>query len=162
MSFFLLPVLWVFWGWGVFDSATVEVLPRESIRYAYLPSVGDYGKVADKQKEVRTLLLRQGILPGEDITLIERDPRTTPVAQRVARAGVVIGKEVRTAPPLLEGQLPPRQAVVVKVRAHPVVAYGKTYKALLDYLQAHGMSLRLPVVETLHDSTLSIEMALPS
>lgn len=160
--FFLLPVLGVFWLWGAFTSPTVEVLPREAVRYAYLVSEGDYSKVGDKQQEVRTLLRQQGIDAGQDITLIEHDPRTTPAPKRRARAGVVIGDAARPLPPLLEDRLPPRQAVVVKARAHPFLAYGKAYGALLDYLEAHRMALRLPVVETTRDSTLIIEMVLPS
>lgn len=157
---FLLPLLVVFWWWGAFSSPEVEVLQRSPIHYAYLLSEGDYSKVDDRQSEVSTLLKQQGIAAGQAITLIEHDPRTTPGSKRQARAGVKIDANAHPQPPLLEGNLPARRAVVVSARAHPFVAYGKAYGALLGYIESHGIPLRLPVAETTRDNTLTIEMTL--
>lgn len=158
LLFFLLPVLLVFWWWGAFSTPEVNVMQREAVRYAYLVSEGDYSKVEEKQREVGDLLQKQGIEAGRAITLIENDPRTTSATARRARAGIMIGAEAHPAAPLLEDALPPRRALVVSARAHPFLAYGKAYGALLDYLKTHGMMLRLPVAETTQDNTLTIEM----
>lgn len=158
---FALPLLLVFWWWGAFTSPAVENLPRPALRYAYLISEGDYSKVEDRQYEVRDLLKQQGIAAGQAITLIEHDPRITPGAQRQAQAGIMIASDAPALKaPLQNGQLPERRALVVKARAHPFLAYGKAYGALLDYLKAQNIVLRLPVAETTHDNTLTIEMAL--
>jgi hypothetical protein len=157
---FLLPILVVFWWWGAFTTPAVETLSRNAMRYAYLVSEGDYSKVEERQREVLDLLKQQGIAAGQAITLIENDPRTTPASQRHARAGVIISAGPQLKAPLLDGNLPQRRALVVSARAHPFFAYGKAYGALLDYLERHNMALRLPVAETTHDSTLTIEMAL--
>ena len=158
--FFLLPVVLAFWWWGAFATPEVAVAQRDAVRYAYLVSEGDYSKVEDKHKEVLDLLGQQGVRAGQPITLIESDPRTVPGPQRRARAGITIDRAARLAAPLLEGGLPDRRSVVVHARAHPFLAYGKAYGALLDYLDAHGLVLRLPVAETTRDSTLTVEMVL--
>jgi effector-binding domain-containing protein len=157
---FLLPLLVVYWWWGAFSTPGIKVLPRDAVHYAYLISEGDYSKVEEHQNEVRTLLEKQAIVAGRPITLIEHDPRIIPAAQRHAQAGILIADGTHPMAPLLEGSLPARQSLVVSVRAHPFLAYGKAYGALLDYLKQHGMKLRLPVAETTRDSTLTIEMAL--
>ena len=157
---FLLPLLWTFWWWGAFNQPKLEITQRKGIHYAYLVSDGEYSKIEDRQKEVYDLLKHQGIEPGQFVTLIERDPRNTPSSQRRAQAGVEIAPAAHPIAPLMEGVLPDRQALVVSARAHPFIAYGKVYGALLDHLKTHGMSLHLPVLETTHDNTLTIEMTL--
>ena len=158
---FVLPLLLVFWWWGAFSTPVVENLPRPAVRYAYLISEGDYSKVEDRQYEVRDLLKQQGVAAGQAITLIEDDPRMTPGAKRRAQAGVMIAADAPALKaPLQDGWLPERRALVVSARAHPFLAYGKAYGALLDYLKAQNAALRLPVAETTHDNTLTIEMAL--
>lgn len=158
---FALPLLAVFWKWGGFNAASVDTLSRPALRYAYLVSVGDYSKVDERQREVQQLLKQQGVTAGHPVTLIEDDPRTTPGSKRRARAGIVIDAAApQLKPPLLDGSLPERHALVVSAKGHPFVVYGKTYGALLDRLKADRLELRLPVAETTRDSTLTIEMAL--
>lgn len=157
---FILPILVVFWWWGAFSTPDVQTLRLPAQHYAYLVSEGDYSKVEDKHHEVKDMLKQQGIEAGQMITLIEDDPRSTPSTKRRAQAGVVIAPQARPAPPLLIGDLPERQAVVVNARGHPFFVYGKAYGALLDYLKQHGMNLQLPVAETVHKNTLTIEMTL--
>lgn len=158
---FLLPLLLIFWWWGAFSAATIDQLPRPAVRYAYLVSEGEYSKAEDRQNEVLKLLEQQGIVAGQPITLIEDDPRSTPGAKRHAQAGIMISQDAPALqPPLLDGRLPERQALVASARGHPFIVYGKAYGALMDYLKAHHLALRLPVAETTHDNTLTIEMTL--
>jgi hypothetical protein len=158
---FLLPLLLVFWWWGAFNTATVEKLSRPAVRYAYLISEGEYSKAEDKQNEVLRLLKQQGIAAGQPITLIEDDPRATPAPKRHAQAGILIAQDAPALKaPLLDGNLPERQVLVVSARGHPFLVYGKAYGALMDVLKAQNMRLRLPIAETTHDNTLTIEMTL--
>lgn len=135
-------------------------MPRHAVHYAYLVSTGDYSKVEERQHEVRDLLKQQSIAAGQALTLIEHDPRTTPATQRKALAGVVIAGDAHPRPPLSEGTLPEREALVVSARGHPFFVYGKAYGALLDYLKQQGLALHLPIAETTRENTLTIEMAL--
>lgn len=157
---FLLPLLVVFWWWGAFAAPEVNILPREAVHYAYLVSEGDYSKVEDRQREVREQLKQQKIEDGQAITLIETDPRTTPVEKRRARAGIVVAVDAHPIPPLLEDTLPAQKRLVVSARGHPFVVYGKAYGALLEYLKQHALDLQLPVAETTRSNTLTIEMTL--
>jgi len=157
---FVLPILVVFWWWGAFSTPDVQTLQRPALRYAYLVSEGDYSKVEDKQREVGDMLKQQGIEAGQAITLIEDDPRNTPAAKRRAQAGVVISAQANPKTPLLVGDLPERRALIVSAKGHPFFVYGKAYGALLNYLDQHGMKLQLPVAESTHANTLTIEMAL--
>jgi effector-binding domain-containing protein len=158
---FVLPLLLVFWWWGAFTTPVVENLSRPALHYAYLISEGDYSKVEDRQHEVRDLLKQQGIVAGQAITLIEDDPRTTPGSRRRAQAGIMIAENTPALKmPLMAGTLPERRALVVSARAHPFLAYGKAYGALLEYIKGKNIALHLPVAETTHDNTLTIEMAL--
>lgn len=158
---FLLPLLLVFWWWGAFNTATIDKLPRPAVRYAYLISEGEYSKAEDKQNEVLKLLKQQSIAAGQPITLIEDDPRSTPGAKRHAQAGIMISPDASPLQaPLLDGRLPERQSLVISARGHPFIAYGKAYGVLMDYLKVQNLALRLPVAETTHDNTLTIEMTL--
>jgi len=157
---FVLPILIVLWWWGAFSTPAIQVLLRPSLHYAYLVSEGDYSKVEDKHREVQDMLKQQGIKAGQAVTLIQDDPRSTSAAKRHAQAGIIISAQSHPAAPLLEGRLPERQAVVINARGHPFFVYGKAYGALLDYLQQNGMKLQLPVAETAHNNTLTIEMTL--
>lgn len=159
---FLLPVLVVLWWWGLFRSATVEVAERGPYRYAYLEAQGAYGKLSSKQQEVAFELRKQGIAAGSPITIIYDDPRSTPTAERKARTGYLIDAAAMPAPPLAAESLPVRRVVVAQVKAHPLLAYGKVYSALLDYSKQQGTPLRLPTLEIYRASVLSVEMPLGS
>lgn len=157
---FVLPVTAMLWWWGLFSSTTVEVAQRGGYRYVYLEAQGVYSKLADKQKEVRFQLERQGIKPGAEFTLMLSDPRDTPSDQLKARTGYLIGAQDQPKEPLLVGEIPLRQVAVAQIKAHPLLAYGKTYAALLDYAKQHDTTLHLPTVEIFEHSVLSVEMPL--
>jgi hypothetical protein len=47
--------------------------------------------------------------------------------------------------------------VLVRVKAQPLLAPGKAYSSLLDYLDEHHMKLNLPTVELYQDGVLTLE-----
>jgi DNA gyrase inhibitor GyrI len=157
---FVFPILGVLWWWGMLASASIEVLELAPQRYAYLSAQGAYSKLSTKRSEVAEALHQQGYAPRRSLTLIYDDPRTTPTDQRRARTGFVIAADTPIRAPLIADTIPARRALVAKVRAHPLFAYGKAYAALLDYLEQHGKSLRMPTLEFYDGSVLTVEMTL--
>lgn len=157
---FAIPTLLVLWWWGLFASADITVATTAAQHYAYVEARGAYSGLAAKQREVGIALRRQGILPGAEFTLILDDPRSTPRQQLQARTGYLIGPADVPLPPIQMDTIPARKALISSVRAHPLLAYGKAYGALLDYSRQHGLTLRLPTVERYRDSVLTVEMPL--
>ncbi|SNR61953.1 hypothetical protein SAMN05192560_0174 [Methylobacillus rhizosphaerae] len=157
---FLLPVTAVLWWWGLFASATVEIAERGDYRYAYLDAEGPYSKLSSKQEDVLHTLVEQKIQPGPEITLIFSDPRTTPYKELHARAGFIVDADAKPVAPLKVDTVPMRQVLVASIKAHPLLAYGKTYSKLLEYVKSKGTNLNLPTVEIVDDSVLTVEMPL--
>lgn len=157
---FLLPTLLVLWWWGLFRSATIKVAERGPYHYAYLEAQGAYSKLASRQQEVAFELRKQGIAAGSSFTLILDDPRTTKTDERHARTGYLIDTGATPRPPLAVETIPARRVVVVQIKAHPLIAYGKAYGTLLDYSKKQGEGLHMPTVEIYSSSVLSVEMPL--
>lgn len=157
---FVIPVSAMLWWWGLFSTAKVEVAERGGYRYAYLDAQGVYSKLTSKQNEVLFELKRQGINPGAQVTLILTDPRTTPHDALQARTGFMVAANAMPVSPLKVEDVPKRQVAVAHIKAHPLLAYGKTYSALLDFAAEHNISLQLPTLEIYDASVLSVEMPL--
>lgn len=157
---FLIPILLVLWWWGLFSTAEVEIAERGNYRYAYLEAEGPYSKLSSKQEEVLHELVEQKIKPGPEITLIFSDPRTTPYKELHARAGFIIDADAQPVAPIQVDTVPLRKVFVAKIKAHPLLAYGKTYSKVLDFVEAKDTTLNLPTVEIVDDSVLTVEMPL--
>ena len=156
---FLLPVIGIFWWWGAFATVTVETAQRGPYHYAYLEFTEDYAKLPDNQQEVIHEFQLQNITRGAAINLLLDDPRTTPRKEQTARIGYLIEPGVMVRAPLKLGDVPARTVLMARVRAHPRLAPGKVYAALLQYLKEHGMKFNLPTVEIYQNSEMTVEMA---
>ncbi|MFA5242383.1 MAG: AraC family transcriptional regulator [Sulfuricella sp.] len=154
---FVLPLVLIFWWWGGFNQARFELAQRGPYHYAYMPQKGDYYKLPEKQQEVLNLLKQQGVPAGAAITLLLNDPRTTPKRDWSAQVGYLVAAGARVSEPLAMGSVPVRQVVLVRVKAQPLLAPGKAYSSLLDYLDEHHMKLNLPTVELYQDGVLTLE-----
>jgi len=157
---FLLPVIAVLWWWGLFSSATLTVGTAGDYRYAYLDAQGVYSKLVKKQDEVLFELKKQNITPGAEVALLMSDPRTTPSDDLMAQAGFMIGKDANPLPPLKVNTIHKREVVIAEIKAHPLLAYGKVYSALLEYAKQHNTGLHLPTLEMYEHSILRVEMPL--
>jgi DNA gyrase inhibitor GyrI len=144
---------------GGFASAKVEEnLVRGPYHYAYLEHSGDYAKLPDKQMEALRALRAQGVAHGAAITLMQGDPRTSAKAMLKAQTGYLVEAGASVREPLRLADVPVRPVIAVHLRAHPRLATGKAYAALLKYLEGHGMKLKLPTLEIYQNSTLTVEM----
>ncbi len=156
---FAAPLVGIFWWVGGFSSARVETNQvRGPYHYAYLEHSGDYAKLPDRQLEALRALQAQGVAHGAAITLMQSDPRTTAQGKLTAQTGYLVETGVSVREPLKLADIPARPVIVVQLRAHPRLAVGKAYAALLKYLDGHGMKLKLPTLEIYQNSTLTVEM----
>ncbi len=154
---FVLPLILVFWWWGGFSQASFELVQRGPYHYAYMSQKGDYYKLPEKQMEVLKNLQQQGVPAGASITLLLNDPRTTPKKEWSAQVGYLVDAGAKVSDPLAIGSVPERQVLLVRVKAQPLLAPGKAYSALLDYLEKHQMKLNLPTVELYQEGVLTVE-----
>ena len=144
---------------GRLASPGVETnLVRGPYHYAYLEHSGDYVNLPDKQMEALRALKAQGVAHGAAITLMQHDPRSTAKSKLTAQTGYLVEAGVSVREPLKLADVPARPVLVVQLRAHPRLAAGKVYAALLKYLDEHGMKLKLPTLEIYQNSTLTVEM----
>jgi len=157
---FVLPLILIYWWWGGFNQASFEIVQRGPYHFAYMTQKGDYSKLPEKQQEVLGRLQQQGVAAGTPITLLLNDPRTTPKRDWSAQTGYLVDAQARVSEPLALGDVPARQALVVKVKAQLLLAPGKAYAALMDYLDTRHMKFNLPTVELYQDGVLTVEMSL--
>ena len=157
---FVLPITAMLWWWGLFSSATLTVATSPAYDYVYLEAEGPYSKLSSKQNEVLFYMKQQNIAHGASLTLVMTDPRNTPYKELLARTGFVVEHVEAVKEPLKLGHIDAQKVAISQIKAHPLLAYGKTYGALLDYCKAHDMKLKLPTVEIFEHSVLRVEMPL--
>jgi DNA gyrase inhibitor GyrI len=156
---FAAPLVGIFWWVGGFTSARIETNQvRGPYHYAYLEHSGDYAKLPEKQREAFLALEAQGVAHGAAITLMQNDPRNTARDKLTAQTGYLVATGVSVREPLKLADVPARPVIVVGLRAHPRLAAGKAYAALLKYLKENSMKLKLPTLEIYQNSTLTVEM----
>lgn len=157
---FLLPVIAVVWWWGTFAEARIVTgQTRGPYHYAYLVQNGDFSKLPEAQQTALRELKHQKIETGAPITVLLTDPRTTTQRKEwTAQVGYLVAADAKVAEPFKLADIPARRVIIAQVRAHPSLAPGKAYAALIAYLDGHGMKLTLPTVETYEGSELTVEM----
>lgn len=162
---FVLPLLAIYTWWGGFGSVQIEESVAGPYTYAYLESAGDYSKLPDKAVEARAALRAAGIEAGKSITVLYSNPDLVDVGERRARTGFLVPPGSKAPLPLEVDTIPARPVLVVSVRAGRMLAPGRAYAALDEYLQARGKGIRMPTVElyevsdsVLRMGQLSVEM----
>lgn len=155
---FLLPLIGVFWWWGGFNSAVVEVAQRGPYTYAYMEVTGDYTNLPQQQQEMLKTLHGQGVADGASVMMLLDDPRKTEKKKQRARVGCMVSPDAKVHAPLMLATVPERRVVVAHVNAQPLLAPGKAYSALLDYLKKNNLPFRLPTLEIYQNRELSVEM----
>lgn len=156
--FCAVPVILVLFWWGMFSTAQVSLISAPAYHYAYLEVEGPYSKLSGKQAQIEALLKAQQVNYRAPLTLMMSDPRVTQYQRRVARIGFLVDEQAQVHAPLKMDSIPARQVLRAQVKAHPLFAYGKTYGALVDYCEQHGMGLQLPTVEIVAHSVLTVDM----
>lgn len=150
----------IFWWWGAFNSATVEIAQRGPYVYAYGDNVGDYTDLPQKQQDAVKGLKEQGVECGASVMALYDDPRFTAKKQLRARVGCLVDANVRVHEPYHLAQVPSRRVVLAQVNAQPLMAPGKAYSALLSYLDQNHIPFKLPTLEIFQNRVLSVEMDL--
>jgi len=162
---FILPLLAVYTWWGGFNTVQIEESVAGPYTYAYLESSGDYSKLPDKAVEAHAGLREAGIATGKPITVLYSNPDMVDVADRRARTGFLVPPGSKVPLPLEVDTIPARKVLLVRVRAGSMLAPGRAYAALDEYLQARGQGIQMPTVEiyeasdsVLRMGQLSVEM----
>ncbi len=165
---FVLPLLAVYWWWGGFNAAIVTEEESGPHIYAYLEHSGDLGKLPKTQEKVYRLLTQAGVEPGDTITVLLTDPRTTPKGKQHAKTGYRIPLDAKLPADLMSETIPRRKVVAARVNAAVMLAPSKAYQALSDYLKPRGRDITLPAVEIYrptdspaHVGELTVEIAIP-
>lgn len=165
---FVLPLLAVYWWWGGFNSATVTETESGPHYFAYLEHSGDLGKLSKTQGKVYAILKEAGIEPGDTITVLLTDPRTTAKSEQLAKTGYRIPMDVKIPNGLLSEIVPRRKVVMARVNAAVMLAPSKAYQAMADYLKPLGRDITMPAVEIYrpagkptHVGELTVEIAAP-
>lgn len=163
---FIVPVVGVYAWWGGFNAATIVEAERGPYVYAYLDHNGDFAKLPKTQNLVQAAMKEQGLRPGMPINVLIDDPRKVARVKLRAQAGFLVDAQAVIKPPLKRGEMPKRPVWVAKVHAAVLLAPGKAYQGLYDYLRTRDRDLQMPMVE-LYDSPpepwrigeFSVEMA---
>lgn len=158
LLFFVLPIVVVLWLMGIFAGVTIEYAERGPYHYAYVEHTGRYDKLLGKQNEVYLALEAQGVTAHAPIALLLSDPADTKKKELKSHAGYLVDVGAKVSAPLLIGDIAARRVLLVRVKASPVIAPSKAYKALTEYLQAHQMKLLLPTIEIYKNKELFVEM----
>ncbi len=158
---FVVPIALVAWWWGVFNPVQVEEAVRGPYRFAYQEVLGDYTNLPQRQQSVLRILDGQNVLAGASVTELYSDPRVV-VDKKLqkARVGYLIPANAAVHDPLMMVDIPQRRVLLAHVKAQPLIAPGKAYGALLDYLKQRNMKFVLPTLEIYQDRALSVEMDL--
>lgn len=160
MFAFVVPIGFALWWWGTFADAEIEIVERGPYRYAYHVYTGDYSKIPRWKSEVMQELKTRNVTPGIPVTALLDDPRTTAVRERRVEIGYLVPENARVGEPLRVALIPRRRVVLVRVEASPLMAPGKAYAALIEYVQANGLAFRLPTFELYHNGIFELEMAI--
>lgn len=144
---FVLPLVAAYWWWGGFNSVTIREAETGPYHFAYMLHEGDLGKLPKTQNKVFNLLEQAGIPAGDTMTLLLTDPRTTLKPDQRAKTGYAVPADARLPEGLALETIPQRRVVSASVHAGVMLAPGKAYDALNDYLLKHGKSLRVPTLE---------------
>jgi len=155
---FVLPLLAVYIWWGGFNPVQIETSVAGPYTYAYLESSGDYSKLPDKAVEARTSLQAAGIKAGKPITVLYSNPDLVDVGDRRARTGFLVPPGSKAPLPLEIDAIPARPVLLVRVRAGSMLAPGRAYAALDEYLQARGKGIQMPTVELYEASDSVVRM----
>ena len=144
---FVLPLLMVYGWWGGFNSVRIEQGERGPYTYAYLEHNGKLSKLPGTQQKVWQALNAQGLNPGSSINVLFDDPRHVASGKLRAHTGYLIEPTETIRAPLLRGEIAKRSVLIGRVQAAALLAPGKTYQALFDYLKTQQRDISMPTVE---------------
>jgi hypothetical protein len=155
---FVLPLLATYTWWGGFNPVSIEEAVAGPYDYAYLESKGDYSKLPDATVKAAAALRASGIDFGKPITVLYSNPDLVDVSDRLARTGFLVPPGSKVPLPLEIDSIPARPVLLVRVRAGSMLAPGRAYAALDEYLQARGKGIQMPTVETYEAAESKLRM----
>lgn len=131
---------------GIFNKVTIEQTSAGPYKIACLDHIGQYKNICAKIKNAEKLLAEQAVLPLAACGIYYDDPKTVPSDKLRSKGGFIIEGEAKLE--ILEKvDIPVRDVVLARIKAHPAVAALKIYPKINKYLIENNLTPAGPVLE---------------
>lgn len=155
----VIAVLGVGYYLGVFNSVTIEKMATGPYKIACLDHIGAYKNICKKIKNTEKLLCEQAVITVAPCGIYYDNPKTVPCDKLRSKGGCLIEGDAKLE--ILEKvDIPVREAVVARIKAHPAVAAFKTYPKIEKYLTENNLVCTGPCLEIYHKGGI-VEVQMP-
>lgn len=143
---------------GAFSSVSIEKAVAGPYKIACLDHIGPYKDICKKIYSAKKLLDEQGITPGAACGVYYDDPKTTPSDKLRSKGGYLLEGDAKLE--IMEKlDIPQREVVIAKVKAHPAIAFLKTYPKIDKWLIDNNYSVVGPALEVYYvDGIIEVQM----
>lgn len=143
---------------GAFSSVSIEKAAAGPYKIACLDHIGPYKDICKKIYSAKKLLDEQGVIPGAACGVYYDDPKTTPSDKLRSKGGYLLESDAKLD--ILEKlEIPQREVVIAKVKAHPAIAAVKIYPKINKWLVENNSVCVGPCLEIYYeDGTVEAQM----
>lgn len=143
---------------GVFRTVRIEKAMCGPYKIVCLDHIGPYKNICQKIKGVEELLSEKKIVPVAPCGVYYDNPKEVASDKLRSKGGCIVEGDVKID--IAEKMdIPKREVVVAKIKAHPCVSAMKTYPRIAKYLIANKYVPCGPCLEIYHkDGTVETQM----
>lgn len=143
---------------GVFNSVNIEKGITGPYKIACLDHIGPYKDIVKKIQSVKKLLDEQKITPISACGIYYDDPKSVPSDKLRSKGGYLVEGDVKLE--ILEKlEIPEREVIVAKIKAHPAIAPMKIYPKIIKWLLENNFICIGPGLEIYHkDGIVEVQM----
>lgn len=144
---------------GVFNSVNIEKGITGPYMIACLDHIGPYKDIVKKIQGVKKLLDEQKVTPISACGIYYDDPKSVPSDKLRSKGGYLVEGDVKLE--ILEKlEIPEREVIIAKIKAHPAIAPIKTYPKIQKWLVANNFICTGSCLEIYHDNGI-VEVQMP-
>ena len=144
---------------GIYNSVNVKKATVGPYQIVCLDHIGPYQNIRIKIQNVKKLLDDKGIIPLAACGIYYDDPKSVPSEKLRSKGGWLVEDNVDIE--ILENvNIPEREVVVAKVKAHPAIAPIKTFPKIHTWLIANNFVPSGPCLEIYHNNKI-VEVQMP-
>lgn len=147
----IIALLGVAFYLGAFNPVTIETAVTGPYKMACLDHIGPYKNICKKISDSKKLLDQQGITYTAACALYYDDPKEVSCDKLRSKGGYIVDKDFK-ADIVEKIDIPQREAVVAKIKAHPWIAALKIYKKIFLYMIENNLTPDGPSMEIYHDN----------
>lgn len=145
---------------GMSSKVSIEKKNAGPYQLACLDHIGPYKDIGKKIQSVKKLLDEQKITSIAACGLYYDDPKSVPSDKLRSKGGYIVEGDVKKVEILELLNIPEREVVVAKVKAHPAVAPIKTYPKINKWLIDNNYIVIGPCLEIYYNNGI-IEVQMP-